>query len=80
MKISMQQKFGVACDQITITCMCIRDVKPKCARCSLSTHKIENHGVKCGYYSSMGHTKDRCWKRRKDDKTLDLLPTITWRS
>lgn len=52
-------------DQITITCLRIRDLKPKCARCDLSTHKIENRRVKCGYCSSMGHTEDRCWKRKK---------------
>jgi len=57
-----------ASDQITITCLHIRDLKPKCARCDLSTHKIENHRVKCGYCSSMGHAKDRCWKRKKKRK------------
>jgi hypothetical protein len=29
-----------ASDQITIICLHIRDLKPKCARCGLSTHKI----------------------------------------
>jgi hypothetical protein len=67
-------------DQITITCPCIGDLKAKCARCGLSTHKTKNHGVKCGYCYSMRHIEDRCWKRGKDEKALDLLPTITWRS
>jgi hypothetical protein len=67
-------------DQITIICPHIGDLKPKCARCGLSTHKMENHGVNCGYCSSVGHREDRCWKKGKDEKTLDLLPTITWRS
>jgi hypothetical protein len=67
-------------DQITITCLHIGNLKPKCARYSLSTHKTKNHGVNCGYCSNVGHREDRCWKRGKDEKTLDLLPTTIWRS
>jgi len=48
-------------------CMHIKDLKLKCAKCVLP-HKTKNYGVKCGYYSSMGHTKDRCWKQGKDVK------------
>jgi len=45
----------------------IGNLKPKCVKCGLP-HKMKNCGVKCGYYSSMGHTKDKCWKWGKDGK------------
>jgi hypothetical protein len=43
-------------------------LKPKCVKCDLP-HKIENCGVKCGYYASMGHMENKCWKHGKDGKT-----------
>jgi hypothetical protein len=30
---------------------------------------MENCGLGCGYYTRMGHTEDRCWKKRKDVKS-----------
>jgi hypothetical protein len=32
-------------------------------------HRTENCGVKCTYYSGLGHFKDRCWKKPKDGKS-----------
>jgi hypothetical protein len=61
-------KICKSSDHIATMCPRIGDLKPKCVKCRLP-HKMENCGVKCGYYSSMGHTKDKCWKWGKDGKT-----------
>ncbi len=29
-----------------------------------------NYGLRCGYYTCMGHTKNKCWKKRKETKSL----------
>ncbi len=58
-------------------CPHIGNLKPKCVKCGLP-HKTKNYGVKCGYYSSMGHTKDKCWKWGKDWK-IHQPQTIIWR-
>lgn len=58
-------------DHIVITCPCIGDLKPKCVKCGLP-QKMENCGMKCGYYFGMGHIKDKCQKHGKDGK----MPTI----
>jgi hypothetical protein len=41
---------------------------PKCAKCDMS-HRTKNCGIKCSFYSSLGHSKDMCWKKPKDGKT-----------
>jgi len=46
-------------DHIATICPRIGDLKPKCVKCDLP-HKMDNCGVKCGYYFGMGHTKDIC--------------------
>jgi hypothetical protein len=48
-----------ASDHIATTCPHIRDLKPKCVKCGLP-HKMDDCGVKCGYYFGMGHTEDKC--------------------
>jgi predicted aspartyl protease len=32
-------------------------------------HRIENCGIKCSFYSGLGHSKDRCWKKPKEGKS-----------
>jgi hypothetical protein len=32
-------------------------------------HRIVNCGLRCGYYTGMGHTKNKCWKKRKETKS-----------
>jgi hypothetical protein len=41
--------------------------RPKCAKCGMS-HRTENCGIKCSFYSGLGHSEDRCWKKPKDGK------------
>jgi hypothetical protein len=41
---------------------------PKCAKCGMS-HRTENCGVKYSFCSSLGHSKDKCWKKPKDGKS-----------
>jgi hypothetical protein len=32
-------------------------------------HRRENCGIKCTYYSCLGYSEDRCWKKPKDGKS-----------
>jgi hypothetical protein len=32
-------------------------------------HRTENCGIKCSFYSGLGHSEDRCWKKPKDGKS-----------
>jgi predicted aspartyl protease len=32
-------------------------------------HRTENCGIKCTFYSGLGHSEDRCWKKPKDGKS-----------
>jgi hypothetical protein len=34
----------------------------------IKVHKTKVCGVRCGYYSGMGHTENQCWKHGKDGK------------
>ncbi len=43
-------------DHIAFIYSKIGDLKPKCDECGL-LHRIKNCGLKCGYYTSMGHMK-----------------------
>ncbi len=56
-----------AINHITIVCLRIGDLKPKCDKCRL-LHWIENIGFICGYCTNMGHAEDMCWKKNKDTK------------
>jgi hypothetical protein len=55
-------------DHIATTCLRLIEPRPKCAKCGMS-HRTENCGIKCSFYSSLGHSKDRCWKKPKDGKS-----------
>ncbi len=46
-------------DHIVIVCLRIGDLQPKCNKCGLP-HRMENCGLKCGYYTGMGHIEDMC--------------------
>lgn len=46
-------------NRIATMCPHIGDMKPKCAKCGIP-HKMELCGVRCGYCSCMGHTRDMC--------------------
>ncbi len=41
-------------DHVATVCSRIEDLKHKCNKCGLP-HRIENCGLKCGYYTWMGH-------------------------
>jgi hypothetical protein len=55
-------------DHIATTCPRLNEPRPKCAKCGMP-HRTENCGVKCSFCSSLGHSKDRCWKKSKDGKS-----------
>jgi len=38
------------------------DMRPKCNKCG--GHKAENCGIRCSFYNGMGHSEDRCWKKK----------------
>jgi len=54
-------------DHLATTCPRLNEPRPKCAKCSMP-HRIENCGIKCTFYTCLGHSKDRCWKKPKDGK------------
>jgi hypothetical protein len=55
-------------DHIATTCPRLNEPRPKCAKCGMP-HRSENCGVKCSFYSGLGHSEDRCWKKSKDGKS-----------
>ncbi len=50
------------------TCPRLNEARPKCANCKMP-HRTENCGIKCSFYSGLGHSEDRCWKKPKDGKS-----------
>ncbi len=55
-------------DHMATACPRQNEARPKCAKCSLS-HRTENCGVKCTFYTGLGHSEDKCWKKPKDAKS-----------
>jgi hypothetical protein len=49
-------------EHVAPTCLKLIDTRPKCAKCG-DGHKTDNHGLKCSFYCSLGHTENRCWKK-----------------
>jgi predicted aspartyl protease len=54
-------------DHLATACPRLNEARPKCAKCEMP-HRTENCRVKCTYYSGLGHSADRCWKKPKDGK------------
>ncbi len=46
-------------DHVATICPKITDLKPKSGKWGLP-QRIVNCGLRCGYYTSMGHTKNKC--------------------
>ncbi len=55
-------------DHLAIACLRLNEPWPKCAKCGMS-HRTKNCGIKCSFYSGLGHSEDRCWKKPKDGKS-----------
>jgi len=55
-------------DHLATTCPRLNEPWPKCANCGMP-HRTENCGIKCTFCTSLGHSKDRCWKKPKDGKS-----------
>ncbi len=55
-------------DHMATTCPRLNEPRPKCAKCGMP-HRTENCGVKCSFYSGLGHSENRCWKKSKDGKS-----------
>jgi hypothetical protein len=46
-------------DHIATSCPRLNEPRPKCAKCGM-LHRTENCGIKCSFYSGLGHSEDRC--------------------
>jgi hypothetical protein len=55
-------------NHLATTCPSLNEPQPKCAKCGMF-HRTENCGIKCSFYSRLGHSKDMCWKKPKDGKS-----------
>jgi hypothetical protein len=55
-------------DHLATACPRLNEAWPKCAKCGMP-HRTENCGVKCNYYSGLGHSEDTCWKKLRDGKS-----------
>jgi hypothetical protein len=55
-------------DHLATTCPRLNETRPKCAKCGMP-HRTENCGIKCTFYSGLGHSEDKCWKKPKDGKS-----------
>jgi hypothetical protein len=54
-------------DYMATTCPRLNEARSKCAKCKMP-HRTENCGIKCSFYSRLGHSEDWCWKKPKDGK------------
>ncbi len=59
-------------DHMATACPRQNEARPKCAKCSLP-HRTENCGVKCTFYTGLGHSEDKCWKKPKDAKSASEM-------
>ncbi len=55
-------------DHMATACPRLNEARPKCAKCNLP-HRTENCGIKCTFYTGLGHSEDKCWKKPKDGKS-----------
>jgi predicted aspartyl protease len=55
-------------DHLATACPRLNDARPKCAKCGMP-HRTENCRVKCSYCAGLGHSKDGCWKKPKNEKS-----------
>jgi hypothetical protein len=46
-------------DHFATTCPRLNEARPKCAKCDMP-HRIENCGIKCTFYTGLGHSEDKC--------------------
>jgi hypothetical protein len=46
-------------DHMATTCPMLNEARPKCAKCKI-LHRTKNCGIKCSFYSGLGHSEDRC--------------------
>ncbi len=56
-------------DHTVMACPKHNDMWPKCSKCG-GGHKAENCGIRCSFCNGMGHSEDRCWKK-KDTKPFN---------
>jgi len=66
-------------DHMATACPRLNEARPKCAKCNM-LHRTENCGIKCTFYTGLGHSEDKCWKKPKDGKstagTLNFLEVL----
>jgi len=55
-------------DHMATTCPKLNEARTKCAKCNMP-HRTENCGIKCTFYTGLGHSEDKCWKKPKDGKS-----------
>ncbi len=56
-------------DHMATACPRLNEARPKCAKCNM-LHRTENCGIKCTFYTGLGHFEDKCWKKPKDGKSI----------
>jgi hypothetical protein len=39
------------------------DMQPKCGKCGRG-HKVKNCAIRCSFCNGLGHSKDRCWRKK----------------
>jgi hypothetical protein len=53
---------------LATTCPRLNEPWPKSTKCGMP-HSIENCGIKCTFYTTLGHFEDKCWKKPKNGKS-----------
>ncbi len=46
-------------DHMATACPRLNEARPKCAKCNMP-HRTENCGIKCTFYTGLGHSEDKC--------------------
>jgi hypothetical protein len=57
-------------DHTAVACPKHNDMRPKCNKCD-GGHKVENYGIRCSFCNVIGHSEDRCW-RKKNTKPFNF--------
>ncbi len=54
------------------------DMWPKCSKCN-GGHRAKNYGIRCSFCNGMGHSQDRCWRKKNtkpSNSTINYLEVL----